>query len=118
MRIDRDRLIFLALLVLDEACDEAKKGPVQPSFSIRLALACLYTLGDGDQTLFESFWREMRTESYWDSSPNQAAYLRATYTTTHFTGIARSVGVELSIDYSQRLFKARRGKKPAVPKPP
>jgi hypothetical protein len=114
MRLDRDRLIFLALLVLDEACDECREGPLKPSFSIRLALAFLYAHGSGDKTLFEEFWQEIRREDYSNATATQVAYLRPTYARTKFTAIARSVGVELSLDVMERLHKARR-RVPSVP---
>lgn len=107
MRFDRDRMIFMALMVLDEVCEECGKGPLKPSFSIRLALATLYALGKGEKHVFEDFWNEMRKADYGHHTPTQVAYLRPTYTRTHFTQIARSVGVELSLDYMKRMEKVR-----------
>lgn len=107
MRFDRDRLIFIALLVLDEVCYECAKRPVKPTFAIRLALATLYALGDGERRIFEDFWNEMRRETYPGANPTQCVYRRATGTRTSFTGIARSVGISLSIEYVCRMQKAR-----------
>ncbi|MDB5581504.1 MAG: hypothetical protein JWR80_6680 [Bradyrhizobium sp.] len=62
MGLDRRRLTFLALCVLDEAWDQARSGKVPASIGLRLALACLYALGDRrnewfDREQYEEFWR-------------------------------------------------------------
>jgi hypothetical protein len=72
MRFNRDRLIFLALLVLDDTCHECRKGPVKPSLSIRLTLALLYPHGHGDKTLFQEFW-EIRRDYYSNATATQVA---------------------------------------------
>ncbi len=45
MRFDRHLLVSHALLVLDEACEQASKGPVVPSLALRFALTFLYSMG-------------------------------------------------------------------------
>ena len=105
---------MMAIIVLDEVCDQCSKGPVKPAFSIKLALACLYALGKGDRSQFEAFWNEIRKTEYGNATPTQVAYLRATNARTHLTGIARSVGVELCGPYIARLEWAR-GHRPKHP---
>jgi hypothetical protein len=117
MRLDRDRIIFIALIVLDEVCDQCQHAIVRPSFSIRLALATLYALGRGERRHYEDFWREMRSTTYPGANPSQIDYMRGTLTRTAFTGIATSVGVSLSLDYCERMQKAR-GKKDLYPRVP
>ncbi|MBN8829176.1 MAG: hypothetical protein J0G94_00780, partial [Sphingomonadales bacterium] len=94
-------------LVIDEACHQCAKGAVKPSFSIRLALASLYALGDGDKSMFEDFWKEMQREEYPHASPTHVVYRRVTYTRTHYNRIARSVGVELTPDFLARMDRAK-----------
>lgn len=107
MRFDRDRLIFLALVVLDEVCANCQRGPVAPSFAVRLALATLHALGDAERAMFDDFWREMRDPKEGAYSVTQGNTLRGTSVRAHYTRIARSVGVELSIDYCERLAAVR-----------
>lgn len=109
MRFDRDRLIFMALSILDDACWRAQNGQVPATMSVRLALACLYSLGRAEKALFDEFWREMRDPQQGAYSANMGNTLRASNLTRCFAGIARSVGVALSIDYCDRLAKVRRG---------
>ena len=113
MRFDRDRLIFLSLCVLDQACWRAHQGPVEPSEAIRLALACLYTLGTADKALFQGFWDEMRDPYSKAHSLDAGNVRRSNSVTSRFNAIARSVGVEMTMDYHGRLAKARRRAEPA-----
>jgi hypothetical protein len=117
MRFDRDRLIFIALVVLDEVQEQAGRGPVKPSFSTRLALATLFALGQEERRVFEDFWKTMQ-DPYPRENREAGNYLRSTYMRTYMTGIARGAGVELTVNYGQRLSAARRKAAADVPPGP
>lgn len=109
MRLDRDKLIFMSLVILDETCWRAQRGPVEPSMPIRLALATLHALGDGDMAMFESFWRSMREAMPVGASNSyQANTLRSNALHSCFHIIARSAGVSLTIDYCRRIAEVRK----------
>lgn len=110
MRFDRDKLIFLALCVLNEVCWRTQRGVVEGNFSIRLALATLHALGDGNKQPFYNFWTQMRNPCDSANSWSQANTIRHGYVFRALNQVARSVGVDLSIDYCNRLAKARRGR--------
>lgn len=110
MRIDRDRLVFKALVALDEAVSECSGGPVKPSFALRFALAYLHAAGDGDRRCFDDFWKVIRDPYEWAYSDTRRSYLRPTNARTHLHGIVRSVGLELTVDLERRLGHARKPK--------
>lgn len=117
MRIDRDTLVFKALCALDEIAIEAGDAPLKPSLSTRFALAFLYAFSNGDRTPYDQFWREIMDPKASAYSARAASYTRASYARTAFTSIARTVGVELSIEVMDKLAKARRDHgKPPRPK--
>ena len=96
MRVPRDRLVYLALCVLDDTARAASKEPVPPSDSLRLALAVLCALSDGPlfdwpdhRAIFVRFWcvvtgREVEGQT-------QVAYVRSTFATTCLHQIERQV---------------------------
>lgn len=67
----------------------------------------LYAFSDGQREPYYSFWNMLRDPVDW-ASEVQADYVRSTYARTHMTGIARSVGLELTVALAEKLSKARR----------
>jgi len=60
MRVDRSKMIFLALCVLMDFQRRAARGPVSPGYSARLALALLYSFSrTGNRTIYDRFWRNL-----------------------------------------------------------
>ena len=62
-----DRLAWLALLIVDEAAEEAERGrQVQPTLALRFALAFLCSRADGPtfnlpnrRSAFDELWKAM-----------------------------------------------------------
>ena len=108
MGFDRDQLIFKALCALDEAADACHAEPLRPTFALRFALAFLYAVSDGRRAPYDAFWREIGDGKEGAYSADAGRYIRSTYARTAMTGIARGVGVEMSVDVMQRLSAARR----------
>lgn len=101
----RDRLIFLALVVLDEAVTEARKRSVKPTVALRLALAYLYSVsGQKDRRVFDRFWQMATGQSY-NAGPDEN-YIRGTYVCTFLQGICKSVGVEYT-DLASKIRATR-----------
>ena len=108
MLIDRDRLIFKALCALDEAIDDCDVTPIRPTFTLRFALAYLYAVSDGRRDSFDMFWREVQDPQAKAYSDDTGRYIRATHARIALTGIARSVGIELTSEVTTRISKVRR----------
>ena len=49
MPIHRDKLVFAALCVVDEAVEQTRKGPIVPTLGVRFALSYLWAVGSGEQ---------------------------------------------------------------------
>ncbi len=111
MRFDRERLIFKALCALDEIVDECRSGPVKATFAMRFALAYLYTVSNGHRASYDTFWREARDPKSSAYSDHDRRYLRSTNARTALTGIARSVGIEMTAQVMRALSDARKGPK-------
>ena len=108
MRFDRDQLIFRALCALDEAIDHSDIAPVKRTFALRFALAFLFNLSDGKRRdCYDEFWREIGDPKDHAFSESSARYQRTTHARTNLSGIARSVGLELTADLMERLRLAR-----------
>lgn len=99
----RSRLTFLSLAILAETADNAGADPVDPSLAVRLALAYLYSIAHTDRRNFDEFWQTLRAPMTGQHSDTIRSYIRPTYCRTHLTGIARSVGVELTAEVWERL---------------
>lgn len=114
----RDKLIYLALVVLDEAVEEARKRPVKPSVGLRLALAYLYSVSDlKRRRSYDGFWK---TATGLDESPTaQPDYVRGTYACGYLQAICRSVGIEYTVAIAAKLRDGhRRSSEPQAPVPP
>ena len=108
MRLPRAHLTYLSLAILAETADSAGAEPVDPSLAVRLALAYLYSIANTDRRNFDEFWQTLRDPMTAQHSDAIRAYTRPTFCRTHLTGIARSVGVELTVEVWARL-RQRRG---------
>ena len=111
MRIDRAHLKFKALCALSEVVDQCDHAPLAPSLALRFALAYLFSISDGDRSSFDMFWQTIRQSDDAFHSATMARALRNSYARTAMTGIARSVGVELTVEYLQRLASCHRREK-------
>lgn len=108
----RARIAFLALAVLYETMDLAKRGRVAPSPALRLALATLYVLGDRrgewfDRQPYISFWHEATQRDAAGDGCNAGveASARQTMMWSDMQGIARAVGIELTSDVRMAMRK-------------
>lgn len=110
-----DRLVILALAVLDEALDQAKRGRIEPSPALRLALGYLYrvTRRRGERygpAHCETFWKWGVGESF----PTAAAAGRyGEYRKMNldgaFEGIAAAAGAPITPDVTAAIREARDG---------
>lgn len=110
----RDRLAFLALTVLYEAMDQAKRGRVDASPALRLALATLYSLGNRrgewfDREPYITFWQEATQREVSGEGVNSSAEASARQTMmwVSMQSIARAVGIELTSEVGLAMRKAR-----------
>lgn len=106
MRIDRDRLRWLALATLAEQVELAHAAAPAPSHGVRLALAVLFTLSRGEREPFDAFWQQMRNGENQVHSDQIASYSRTTHLTTKLRGVMRAVGIDPSVATEEPLFHA------------
>lgn len=97
MSRDLDRITWLALLVVDEAAEQAERGRVPPSLGLRLALAHLCSIADGPiaalpsrRSVFDTFWKEATIKG--SGNPHATAYYRASMTRSCLQQIGRQIG--------------------------
>lgn len=108
MRIERDKLIWHSLVTLAEQVELAHAGAPPPSHGVRLALAVLFSFGDGDRKPFDDFWRVMRDGQIRFHSDTSARYARVTFLQTQLRGVMRAVGVQPSVATELPLAQAAR----------
>jgi hypothetical protein len=106
MRIERDKLIWLALATLAEQVEQAHAGPPPPSHGVRLALAVLHLFSGGDREPFTDFWRQMRQDCLNTGTPTTASYCRPTYLQSELRGVMRAVGIEPCVATEMPLSQA------------
>jgi hypothetical protein len=111
--MSRNRLVFLALCVLEEAADAAARGRVAPAVSLRLALAYLYAVGDRraewfDRQPYDEFWRVATQEEA--AGPSAAAFGRSQALTAALNAIARAAGMERDARHLEATRRAREGR--------
>ena len=99
----REQLMWKALCAVDEAAEEADRGPVRPTFALRFALAYLFTCGDGERWMYDAFWRDIQMPSPIDGKLSP----RGTMARSGLQGIMRSVGLTPTFD-SMTALTARR----------
>jgi hypothetical protein len=107
MRLSRDQLIFRALVVLDEAVSACGATPIKPSIGLRFALMFLYAVSDGTRRHYDGFWRSVQDAHANAHSEQMGRDMRTTAARGSMTGIARSVGIEMTAEFCQSLSVAR-----------
>lgn len=106
MRVDRDRLIVLALAVLERAREEIRAGPIKPGPDVRLALAVLFGLDrSGERDCYDRFWRNLGAEFPASFSDADARIRRMNEAHACFETIARGVGAPADPEYRSRISK-------------
>lgn len=99
--LSRPALVFKALRVLDEALEQARRGPVAPSLGLRFAIAFLYAVGDRrrehfDREPYDEFWRlATQSDANLTEGHNVAGYGRVTTMSANLNGIARAAGMPI-----------------------
>ena len=111
MRPRTTRLRWLALAVLYNVIDDTGPDAFEPGPDVRLALAVLYAMSDGDRAPFDDFWTILRDPIAYSDREGDRAYIRRTYAQTHLTGIARRVGLEMTWQLMDSLGKGRQAKR-------
>ena len=108
MRVGRERLIFLGLCALDEFRDQAKEGPIPPSFALRFTLAALFALSDGkERDCFNGFWRNVTRGPGDDHRYMVDQDLRHSYAGHQLRGIAKSLGYDFEYWLREPISRAR-----------
>ncbi|WP_066723620.1 hypothetical protein [Sphingomonas pituitosa] len=105
MRIARDRAIFHALCVVDEAQERARAGAVAPSAALRLALAFLHLCG-AERGWIDQLWEALVKRD--EAGGGATAFGRSQQITAAVNAITREVGVERSLELIEALRAARR----------
>lgn len=111
----RARLTFLALCALEDAAEEAKRGKVEPTPALRLALGflCAVSKGDGGPTsMYASFWDEAVLRG--DCGDHPGAVGRFQMLNACMNGIAAAAGRERD---SALMAAARRDREKRARKP-
>lgn len=107
MKLEREHLIFKALVALDQAIEQSGTGPIEPSHALRFALAYLYSVSDHDRENFDELFRLLQDPL--EVHLAGANYVRATYGRTLLHGICKGVGFNYSLHH-QQLQDARKPK--------
>jgi hypothetical protein len=85
--------------------DQAKDGPIKPSFALRFTLAFLYALSDGkDRGSYDGFWRCVLPPGR-DHARSHSLYHQ--YAGDHLRGIAKSLGIDFEVELRERINRAR-----------
>jgi hypothetical protein len=99
MRIDVEELKLKALLALEEGAMLVDQGKAVPNFGLRLALAYLYAVGDGERWLFEDYWSGITGKAgKGQASDYLEDVVRGAAVNAALNGIWRSVGVERHVE--------------------
>ncbi|MEO8453612.1 MAG: hypothetical protein ABI454_00485 [Sphingomicrobium sp.] len=101
MRIKEDRLVAMALVVLEEVAATCHHRPVPRSRALALVLAYLAARGAGDRCHYDSFWRSVDHPRSQDRWSGVNASLNGIYLSA---GVKRDTAI-VSI-YEQRARKA------------
>ena len=103
MRLQQERLIFLALAVVKEAALSCGPAPLVPSLGLRMALSFLWAHSKGPRHPYDDFWRAIRDPGSPNKHESMRQYLRATYANSGLKGIIRSVGMPETVEFDQLL---------------
>ncbi|HMO74590.1 MAG TPA: hypothetical protein PKD99_02190 [Sphingopyxis sp.] len=108
MRVDRDKILQLALVHLAECVEMVGDAPLRPTASLRLALAVAHSFSlDGDRAPFDDFWLQTRDDRKgWSETGD--SYFRTTRLMTQLRGVMRAVGIEPTVATEQPLLDAAR----------
>lgn len=107
-RFDPERLTTLALLTLEDAADQDRRGPVKRTWGMRLALAWLHGSKLAEREDCEAFWEELvriRTDQVNDTLANVC---RAGDASRYLEGIYRSAGF---VRTPEMMFLGAEGKR-------
>lgn len=121
-RLSQDRMILLALAVVDDAQQQARKGPIVRTNALRLALAYLFSQSDGRRGPYDLFWAECANPHAHAHSETMGNVMRGNWLVREWHGILQTLGLAPSIEFNERLrrveareraeFEALNGKKP------
>lgn len=114
MRLRSSRLRWLALAVLYNVIDDTGPDAFEPGLDVRLALAILFAMGDGDRGPFEDYWNGLRDPLAYTDRDGEREYVRHTRARTNLTGIARRVGLEMTVQLMASLSKGRKAKRDRI----
>lgn len=108
MRVDRDKILQLALVHLAECVELVRDGPMRPTASLRLALAAAHSFSrDGDRKPFDDFWRQaIDDRKGWSETTD--SYYRSTQLMTQLRGVMRAVGIQPCLATERPLLDAAR----------
>ncbi len=104
MRVARERLIFHAICVLDEAVERARRGAIKPYPALRLALAILNLHGAKRETI-DRLWKALITEPADDTG--STLFGRRQTMTAAVNGICRDAGMERTSALEEASRRAR-----------
>jgi len=113
MRVAKERLIFHALCVLEDAVELTSQGKVQPTASIRLALAVVYAFSGGDESAarvaYEMYWHELTQRSESDAR-TAVGFGRKQHLNSALNGLANAAGMPRDhlYDAARRKYLERR----------
>lgn len=108
MHLDRDRLVWIALVALVELIDQADAAPIKPNHAIRATLATLYAFSDGHRAHFDDFWKEMQEEHASQASEAISSYCRTSAMRRNLRAIIRAVGMPETAEFDIALGQAAR----------
>lgn len=108
MRLDRDKILWLALVTLAECVELVQHAPMRPTTSLRLALAVAFSFSkDGDREPFDDFWRQAISDKKgWSETID--SYCRTTFLMTQLRGVMRAVDIEPTVASELPLLAAAR----------
>lgn len=106
-RIERDRMIMLALAVVADAHWRAQKGPVARTNALRLALTYLHSQSNRDRGSYDTFWLECANRHDGAFSEAEGNGMRGAWLNPAWHGILRSLGIAPSIEFGERLAQVQ-----------
>jgi hypothetical protein len=109
VRIEREKLRYMALMALDEAAEACRAKPVERSVSLRFLLAWLYFESGSEPAnkwLFDGFWKAVTAVD--EVQQPMVSYCRSTSAQACLNGISRLLGYERTASFLQEMKEARR----------
>jgi hypothetical protein len=103
----REQLIRKALAALSEVADEAGKGPIKKSLTLRFLLMYTFAASGADpknKWIWDSFWKEA-TEPH--AGKPMGDCLRGTGARSALNGICRETGYQPDVDFLKHLRSQR-----------